>query len=168
MPVSGLFLECRNFLYIGRRINIKHQSSFLTALFFAVTNLNRLGPGISFLESKTGHCHRLFCLTNTEQRDELTAVSLENSKHQMWGFAGGSVVKNLHSVQEMQVRSLDQEDPLEKEVATRSSVLAGKSHGQRSLAGYSPQGGKRVRYGLAAKQQQTSNIGSQKFIPSNA
>ena len=109
MPVSGLFLECWNFLYIGRHINIKHQSSFLTALFFAVTNLNRLEPGISFLESKTGHCHRLLCLTNTEQRDELTAVSLENSKHQMWGFAGGSVVKNLPPVQEsqeMQIQSL--------------------------------------------------------------
>ena len=27
------------------------------------------------------------------------------------------------------------EDPLEKEMATHSSILAGKSHGQRSLAG---------------------------------
>ena len=37
----------------------------------------------------------------------------------------------------MLVRSLDQEDPLEKEMATYSSILARKSHGQRSLAGYS-------------------------------
>ena len=124
MPVSGLFLECWNFLYIGRHINIKHQSSFLTALFFAVTNLNRLEPGISFLESKTGHCHRLLCLTNTEQRDELTAVSLENSKHQMRGFAGASVVKNLPPMQEMQVQSLGREGPLEKEVATHFRILA--------------------------------------------
>jgi len=29
---------------------------------------------------------------------------------------------------------------LEEEMATHSSVLAGKSHGQRSLAGYSPWG----------------------------
>ena len=29
---------------------------------------------------------------------------------------------------------------LEKEMATHSSILAGKSHGQRSLAGYSPWG----------------------------
>ena len=32
--------------------------------------------------------------------------------------------------------------------------LPGKSHGQRSLAGYSPWGHKRVRNNLAAKQQQ--------------
>ena len=28
--------------------------------------------------------------------------------------------------------------PLEEEMATHSSILPGKSHGQRSLAGYSP------------------------------
>ena len=32
--------------------------------------------------------------------------------------------------------------------------LPGKSHGQRSLAGYSPRGHKRVRYDLATEQQQ--------------
>ena len=38
----------------------------------------------------------------------------------------------------MRVRSLGREDPLEKEMATHSSMLAGKSHGQKSLVGYSP------------------------------
>ena len=40
-------------------------------------------------------------------------------------------------------------------MATHSSILAGKSHGQRSLAGYSPQGLKRVRhdYSLATKNK---------------
>ena len=33
-------------------------------------------------------------------------------------------VKNLPAVQETQVRSLGQEDPLEKETATHSSILA--------------------------------------------
>ena len=42
-------------------------------------------------------------------------------------------------IQEMQVQSLP-EDPLSKEVATYSSILARKSHEQRSLAGYSPWG----------------------------
>jgi len=36
----------------------------------------------------------------------------------------------------MCVRSLGQEDPLEEGMATHSSMLAGDSHGQRSLAGY--------------------------------
>ena len=35
----------------------------------------------------------------------------------------------------MQVQSLSQEDPLEKEMATYSSILAWESHGQRSLVG---------------------------------
>ena len=48
------------------------------------------------------------------------------------------MVKNLPAKQEMWVQSLDQEDPLEKEVVTHSSIFAWKSHGQRSLAGYSP------------------------------
>ena len=49
-------------------------------------------------------------------------------------------VKNLPAVQETQVRSLAQEDPLEKRMATHSSILPGEFHGQRSLAGYSPWG----------------------------
>ena len=42
----------------------------------------------------------------------------------------------------MQDRSLSQADPLEKEMETHSSILAGKFHGQRTLAGYSPRGHK--------------------------
>ena len=42
----------------------------------------------------------------------------------MLGFPGGSIIKNPPAVQEMQVRSLGQEDPPEKEMATHSSILA--------------------------------------------
>ena len=62
----------------------------------------------------------------------------------VWGFPGDSVVKTLPAMQETQVRSLGQEDPLEEGMATHSSTLAGESHGQRSLAGYSPQGCKEL------------------------
>ena len=37
---------------------------------------------------------------------------------------GGSVVKSLSAMQETQVRFLGWEDPLEKEMATHSSILA--------------------------------------------
>ena len=37
------------------------------------------------------------------------------------------------------------EDPLEKELATHSSILPGKSHGRMSLVGYSPQGHKEIK-----------------------
>ena len=40
------------------------------------------------------------------------------------GFSGGAVVKSPPAKQEMQVWSLGQEDPLEKEMATHSSILA--------------------------------------------
>ena len=40
----------------------------------------------------------------------------------------------------MQVQFLSGEDPLEKGMATHSSILAWRSHGQKSLEGYSPWG----------------------------
>ena len=42
----------------------------------------------------------------------------------------------------MWVRSLGWEDPLEKGMATHSSILAWRIYRQRSLVGYSPQGRK--------------------------
>ena len=42
----------------------------------------------------------------------------------------------------MQVRSLGQEDPLQKRMGTHSVFLPGESHGQRSLVGSSPWGHK--------------------------
>ena len=41
-------------------------------------------------------------------------------------FPGGSAVKNPPAKQEMRVQSLGQEDPLEKEMATHSSILTWK------------------------------------------
>ena len=52
------------------------------------------------------------------------------------------MVKNLPAKQEIWVRSLEQKNPLEQEMATHSSVLAWRIHGQRSLVGYSPRGHK--------------------------
>ena len=51
-------------------------------------------------------------------------------------------LKHLPLTQETWVQTLGQEDPLEKGMATCSSILAGESHGRRSLVGYSPQGRK--------------------------
>ena len=50
------------------------------------------------------------------------------------------LVKNLPVMEETWVRSLGWEDLLEEGMATHSSILAWKSRGQRSLAGYSPWG----------------------------
>ena len=66
----------------------------------------------------------------------------------------GSVVKNppANSGDTGLIPGL--EDPLEKAMATHSSILAGNSHGQRSLVGYNPWGHKRVGQDLETKQQQ--------------
>ena len=44
----------------------------------------------------------------------------------------------MQEMQETWVQSLGQEDPLEKEMETHSSILAWEIHGQRKLEGYSP------------------------------
>ena len=46
------------------------------------------------------------------------------SQVQTVGSSAGSVVKNPRAMQEMPVQSLGQKDPLEKEMATFSSILA--------------------------------------------
>ena len=48
-------------------------------------------------------------------------VGYSNNKE---GFPGGSVVKNPPAMRETWVQPLDQEDPLEKEMTTHSSILA--------------------------------------------
>ena len=57
---------------------------------------------------------------NTMHDDEKTSLVAE-------------LVKNPAATQETSVRSLGQEDPLEKGMATHSSLLAWRIHGQRSL-----------------------------------
>ena len=46
-------------------------------------------------------------------------------------------IKHRPTMRETRVLSLSQEDPLEKEMATHSVLLPGKSQGQRSLVAYS-------------------------------
>ena len=53
-------------------------------------------------------------------------------------------------MQEVQVQSVGREDPLGKEMATHSSILAGKIP-QRNLVDYSPRGLKRVGHDFVTK-----------------
>ena len=79
--------------------------------------------------------------------------------HLAGGFPGGVNGKNpptavaqsgksLPAMQETWVQSLGGEDPLEKEMATHSSILSWESHGQRSPAVY---GVARVGYNWETK-----------------
>ena len=55
-------------------------------------------------------------------------------------------VKRLPAVRETWVRSLGQEDPLEKEMATNSSILAWRIPWTEELGGLQSTGLQRVRY----------------------
>ena len=58
----------------------------------------------------------------------------------IWDSLVAQMVQNLPAMQETRVQSLGQEDPLERKWQPTPVFLLGKSHGQRSLEGYSPQG----------------------------
>ena len=61
--------------------------------------------------------------------------------------------------------TLGWEDPLEEEMATHSSILSGKSCGQRSLVGYSPWGCKELGM-TEATEHARDDIGPTWIIPS--
>ena len=71
-------------------------------------------------------------------------IKFHDSVREMRASLVAQMVKSLPAVWETQFLSLGQEDFLEKEMATHSRILAWKFHGQRSLAGYSPWGGKEL------------------------
>ena len=57
------------------------------------------------------------------------------------------MVKNLPAMQEAQVRPLDQEDPLEKRMATHSSILAWRIPWTEEPGGLQSMGSQTVRQG---------------------
>ena len=57
-------------------------------------------------------------------------------------------------MQEMQVRSLDWEDPLEKEMATHSSILALETPGTEDPGRLQSMGSQNVEHNLATEEQQ--------------
>ena len=61
------------------------------------------------------------------------------------GFPGGTVVKNLPAMQETWIQSLRQEDPLELEIETHSSILAWKTSWTEEAGGLQSMGLQRVR-----------------------
>ena len=74
------------------------------------------------------------------------------------GFPCGSVVKNLPTMREVWVQSLDWADPLEKEMATLSSISL-KNPMDRVAAWATVLGVARVQHGLLTKQ--TKRYGTQ-------
>ena len=65
----------------------------------------------------------------------------------------GSAVKNPPAMQETQVQSRDQEDSLEKGMATHSSILAWEIPWTEEPGGLQSMGLQRVGFDLATKEQ---------------
>ena len=81
------------------------------------------------------------CLHSLEISYYLSAANFGGVIYRV-GFPDGSAVKNPPAMQEMRVLSLGWEDPLGEGMQPTPVFLPGESHGQRSLAGYSPLGHK--------------------------
>ena len=71
---------------------------------------------------------------------------------------GGSVVKNLPAQQEMWVGSLGQEDPLEKGMATHSSIPTWEIPWTEQLGGLQSMGSQRVRLDFVTKPQLSGKL----------
>ena len=82
--------------------------------------------------------------------------SERNSLGETNHFLGGSVVKNRLPVQEIRVWSLGQEDPLEKEMATHSSILACRIPWTEEPGGYNLWSHRRVRHDLQLNNDNTT------------
>ena len=61
------------------------------------------------------------------------------------GFSSGSAVKNPPAMQETWVPSLDQEDPLEKEMVNHSNILTWRISWTEEPGGLQSMGSQRVR-----------------------
>ena len=70
------------------------------------------------------------------------------------GFPSVSVVKNPPAKQETRVQTLGQEDPLEKEMATHSSILAEEIPQTEEPGGLQSIGSQRLWPNSVTKQQQ--------------
>jgi len=82
----------------------------------------------------------------TEESGRLQSMGSQRVRHDSATKQGASLVaqtiKNPPAMWKARVPSLDQEDSLEKGMATHPVFLPGEFYGQRSLAGCSPWGHK--------------------------
>ena len=65
---------------------------------------------------------------------------------------------NLPAVQETWVQFLGQEDPLEEDMATYSSILAWRIPWTEEAVGLQSMGSQRIRHDSAAKQKYKKNV----------
>ena len=87
------------------------------------------------------------CYTLSSSVTMEDADSIKKERNSIWGNWASLVaqlVKNLPAVEETRVQSLGWEDPLEKEMATHSSILAWKISWTEEPGGLQPMESQRV------------------------
>ena len=99
----------------------------------------------AFRNQRKAHQHRRPSTVKKKKKKKKQLIwpvgSRTNQRQaQCWASLVAQMLKTLPAVQETPVQSLDQEGPLEKEMATHSVFLPGAFHGQRSLACCNPWG----------------------------
>ena len=81
-------------------------------------------------------------------------MSIQTTVWEGQGFPGDTVVKNPPAYQEIQDQSLSWKDPLEKEMATRSSILAWETQRTEEPGGLQSMELQRAEHEWVTKQQQ--------------
>ena len=81
-----------------------------------------------------------------------------------WGFDDGSVVKNMPVMQETQIQSLGWEYPLEKGMATHSSILAWRTLWTEGLGGLDSTGSQRVSVSVRGRNPPPPSCPQPHFI----
>ena len=101
-----------------------------------------LGAWLKFGQAKNVYHHQLLIM-------EMFLITVTNPGFNKVVFPGGSRVMNPPAKQEMWVWSLGWEDPLEKEMATHSSILAWETPRTEEPGGLLSKGPQRIRHDWA-------------------
>ena len=132
------------------------------------------------MESSSQHLHLSICLSSYHRASHMAApnpkgpsecLELGENRKYLTGSADGlnnglnhraflvaQTVNSLPAVSENQVWSLGQEHPLEKEMATHSSILAWKIPGMEKPGGLQSMGSQRVRHDWVTNTQTSVNM----------
>ena len=99
----------RNYLHFYK-LTMKNQTEIKESISFTIATKRIKYLGINL----------------PKETKELYTENQKTLMKEIWASLVAQLVKNLPAVQETHVQSLGWEDPLEKEVATHSSILAWK------------------------------------------
>ena len=128
---ADIFLVIRLGLCIwGRKTTEKYYVHHILLSTFITVTVTEIADSITWLR---------LCMFASSTGCSCTSVIRELCSV-FWASLVAQLVKNLPAMQETRVHFLGREDPLKRRRQSTPVFLPEESHGQRSLAGYSPWG----------------------------